>query len=105
MSAYTGTLIANMNKTSSPLKQKVSQRLSDIEIETPQVGYWENSKNLEVSTFSEALNIGGGVETDIIHSPESKIPRSVYTRFDLDVFDNHLNVFEVSYCKFRKEFF
>lgn len=95
VSAYAGTLISNMNRTSSPLKQDVRRRLNDIEIETPQVGYWENSKNIELSTFSETLNVGGGVETDIIHSPESKVPRSVYTRFDLDVFDNHMNVFEI----------
>lgn len=97
VSAYAGTLISNMNRTSSPLKQDVRRRLNDIEIQTPDVGYWENSKNIELSTFSETLNLGGGIETDIIHSPESKIPRSVYTRFDLDVFDNHLNLFEVCF--------
>lgn len=85
-----------MNTTTSPLKRNIREILNEIHIEIPQNSYWENSKNVELSTFSETLNIGGGVETDIIHSPDSKVPRSLRTRFDLDVFNNHLNVFEVS---------
>lgn len=103
MAAYTATLISNWNETSSPTKRSVRQRLNQFDIDVPRVGYWENSKNIELSTFSEVFNVGGGVEADIIHSPETKLPRSITTRFDLEVFNNHLNIFEVSFERLLKQ--
>lgn len=84
-----------MKKTSSQLKKNVKQLLNEMDVNAPKVNYWVNSKNIELSAFSEALNVGGSVEADIIHSVESKIPRSLYSRLDVDVFDHNINFLEV----------
>ncbi|GBM04804.1 Vitellogenin [Araneus ventricosus] len=94
VSGYVYTFMRNLNKTSSPEKQKIRKLYEKLEIRPPKVNYWENSKNIEVSGFSESLNIGGGIETDIIHSSGSKIPRSVYTRLNVDIFDKNVNLLE-----------
>ncbi|CAL1271053.1 unnamed protein product [Larinioides sclopetarius] len=93
--AYVSSYVKNMKKTESPLKQKTKKLIQNSEIHVPEFNYWENSKNIEVSGFSKALNVGGGIETNLVHSPDSKIPRSVSTRFHIDVFDKHLNMFEL----------
>ncbi|GBM04802.1 Vitellogenin [Araneus ventricosus] len=92
--AYVSSYIKNMKKTTSPMKEKAKKLLQNLEIQPPKFNYWENSKNIEVSGFSKSLNIGGGIEANIIHSLDSKIPRSVSTLFHVDVFDKHLNLFE-----------
>lgn len=96
VSGYSSTLIKNMRKTSSQLKKNMKKLLNEIEVNPRSVNYLENSKNIELSAFSEALNVGASVEADIVHSEESKIPRSLYSRFDLDVFDHNINFFEAS---------
>ncbi|KAG8186038.1 hypothetical protein JTE90_007424 [Oedothorax gibbosus] len=95
VSGYSSTLIKNMRKTSSQLKKNIKQLLNEIQVNPRTVNYLENSKNIELSAFSEALNVGASIEADIVHSEESKIPRSLYSRFDLDVFDHNINFFEV----------
>ncbi|XP_055927996.1 uncharacterized protein LOC129959198 [Argiope bruennichi] len=92
--AYVSSCITNLKKTTKPTKQKVKKLFQNFDIQPPKFKYWENSKNIEVAGFSKILKVGGGIEADIIHSPDSKIPRSVSTRFDIDVFDNHVNLLE-----------
>ncbi|XP_035206461.1 uncharacterized protein LOC118181423 isoform X3 [Stegodyphus dumicola] len=94
VSSYISTLMTNIKKSSSPLKKNVRKLLREMEIQSPPVGYLENSKNIEVSAFSETFNIGGEVEADIIHCSDTKIPRSINTRFDVNVFDKNINLFE-----------
>ncbi|XP_015921887.1 apolipophorins-like [Parasteatoda tepidariorum] len=95
VSAYVSSYLKNMKTTSSPMKKSVKRALEQVEINPPKVSYWQNSKNIEFSSFSETFNIGGSVETDIVHSPESKIPQSVTARFDADVLNNNMNIFEI----------
>ncbi|CAL1271060.1 unnamed protein product [Larinioides sclopetarius] len=94
VSGYVHTFMRNLVKTSSPEKQKIRKLYEKVEIRPPKVNYWEHSKNIEVSGFSESLNIGGGIETDIIHSSGSKIPRSLYTRLNVDIFNKNVDLLE-----------
>ncbi|PRD32771.1 UNVERIFIED_CONTAM: Vitellogenin [Trichonephila clavipes] len=94
VSGYVYTYIRNVNKTSSPRKQKIKEMMKHIKFHTKNVTYWENSKNIEFSTFSKLLNVGASTESDIIHS--QGMPHSIYSRFDIDVFGKSENIAQVN---------
>ncbi|GFX00355.1 vitellogenin [Trichonephila clavipes] len=93
VSGYVYTYIRNVNKTSSPRKQKIKEMMKHIKFHTKNVTYWENSKNIEFSTFSKLLNVGASTESDIIHS--QGMPHSIYSRFDIDVFGKSENIAQI----------
>ncbi|GFQ73679.1 apolipophorins [Trichonephila clavata] len=93
VSGYVYTYIRNVNKTSSPRKQKIKEMMKHLKIHAKNVTYWENSKNIEFSTFSKLLNVGASTESDIIHS--EGMPHSIYSRFDADIFDKSVNIAQV----------
>ncbi|GIY08698.1 vitellogenin [Caerostris darwini] len=97
VSGYVYSYIKNVNNTSFSNKKKLRKLLQDIKIQLPEVKYWETSKNIEMSTYNKLIKIGGGVEADIIHSPNSKIPHSVYTRLDIELFEKKINLLELGF--------
>ncbi|GFS28462.1 vitellogenin [Trichonephila inaurata madagascariensis] len=93
VSGYVYTYIRNVNKTSSPRKQKIKEMMKHIKFHPKNVTYWENSKNIEFSAFSKLLNVGASTESDIINS--QGMPQSIYSRFDIDVFGKSENIAQV----------
>ncbi|XP_063238564.1 uncharacterized protein LOC134540049 isoform X2 [Bacillus rossius redtenbacheri] len=54
------------------------------------------SRSFEGSIFLDEYNAGGSVESNVIFSPKSYIPRSAMLNLTLDLFGESINVFEVS---------
>ncbi|CAG2063265.1 unnamed protein product, partial [Timema podura] len=52
------------------------------------------SRNYEASLFSEILNAGGTVDSNVIFSPESYLPRSASLNLTVDLFGEAFNVLE-----------
>ncbi|XP_054708310.1 apolipophorins-like [Uloborus diversus] len=94
VASYAATLITNVKKSSSPSKKTVRNLLQNVKPKMP-ANYWTSSKNIELSTFSDPLNVGGSFEADLIHNPQSLMPRSLHTRFDIDLFGSRMNMFEM----------
>ncbi|XP_055927998.1 vitellogenin-like [Argiope bruennichi] len=95
VSGYVYTYIQNINKTHSSKHQNIKGLLQDIKINAPKVDYLTNSKNIELSAFYQPLKLGGSVETDMVHGEKTKLPLSVRTRFDVDLFGQDINVLDV----------
>ena len=53
------------------------------------------SRNIELSTFSESMNAGVTVDSNLIWSPKSFLPRSASLNLTVDVFGESLNLLEV----------
>ncbi|CAL1271066.1 unnamed protein product [Larinioides sclopetarius] len=94
VSSYVYTFLKNIGKTPFPSKQKMRKMLQILKIEQPKENYWENSKHIEVSGFNKLMVIGGAIETDIIQDPHTKLPRSVHTHLNIDLFDKNFNLLE-----------
>ncbi|GBM04815.1 Apolipophorin [Araneus ventricosus] len=94
VSSYVYTFLKNMGKTPFPSKQKTRKMIQNLKIRQPNENYWKNSKHIEVSGFSKLMAIGGAIEADIIQEPNTKLPRSVYTRLDVDLFGRNFNLLE-----------
>lgn len=63
------------------------------------------SRNFEVSTLVDLLNIGASAESNIIFSQKSYVPRSASLNLTTDVFGHSVNLFEVSFYHFPADFF
>ncbi|GFU36170.1 vitellogenin [Nephila pilipes] len=96
VSGYVYSYLRNVNKTSSRRKQKIKKLLNNFPINQPRDNNSGNSKNIEMSTFLKALNIGGSFEADIIGSPGSDVPRSLKIGFEADLFDNIVKLFQIN---------
>ncbi|KAG7172098.1 Apolipophorins-like 1, partial [Homarus americanus] len=55
---------------------------------------FRTSRNYRYAQFSEMLNLGGSVDTDVIYTPESYLPRQAAVNLTLDLMDKSINIFE-----------
>lgn len=53
------------------------------------------SRNYEWSHYSEELNMGGVLDSNLIWSPESFIPRSVSANLSVELFGHSVNLMEI----------
>ncbi|XP_069955767.1 uncharacterized protein [Cherax quadricarinatus] len=58
------------------------------------INTFRSSQNYQYAQFSEILNLGGSLDSDVIFNTDSYIPRQVSVNLTLDVLDKSLNVFE-----------
>ncbi|XP_063594731.1 uncharacterized protein LOC134771671 [Penaeus indicus] len=56
---------------------------------------FRSSRNYRYAQFSQLINIGGSVDSDVIFTPESYLPRHASVNLTLDFLDKSFNVFEV----------
>ncbi|XP_054709196.1 apolipophorins-like [Uloborus diversus] len=93
---FTWSYLKNLRDSSDPLKAKLSSALSTMRIKEPfSTDVTKFSRNFELSLFSHILNVGQGIEGNLIHSKESFLPRSGNLDFKANVFGNQLDLFEV----------
>lgn len=53
------------------------------------------SRNMEWSLFSEMMNTGAAVESNVIWSEDSYVPRSSSLNLTVDVFGHSMNLLEI----------
>ncbi|GIY91503.1 vitellogenin [Caerostris extrusa] len=94
VSSYVYTFFQNVNKTSIP-KQNNRELLTKMLMNIPKNGTWGSSKYLKFGSYSERWKMGGSLETDIIHSPDSKFPRAVYSSINAKIFGTEMNLLQM----------
>lgn len=94
--SFVWTHLTNLQETSSQSKQAVRQLLaSDFLRNKFNTDARKFSRNLEASTYWPDSNIGGSVESNIIFSSQSYLPRSANLNLTLDLFGQSVNLLEL----------
>ena len=94
--SFVWTHLTNLQETSSPSKQAIRQMLSSELLRNKfNTDVRKFSRNIEASTFWDELNVGGSVESNIIFSTKSYLPRSGMVNLTLDLFGESVNLFEL----------
>lgn len=94
--SYVWSHLTNLMETSDPHKQAIRAILEDETLQKEfDMDKRKFSRNYEGSVFLEKINTGATVESDIIWSSKSFIPRSGMFNLTVDLFGNAVNIFEV----------
>jgi len=94
--SFVWTHLTNLVETSSPLKQDIRRILEDVELQkTFNLDQRKYSRNVEWSTFSEQTNTGVTVDSNLIWSGESFVPRSGSMNLTAELFGQSVNLLEV----------
>ncbi|VDI44373.1 Hypothetical predicted protein [Mytilus galloprovincialis] len=93
--SFVWTHLTNLMETSSPLKQSIKSILSnDILKKEFNLEKMKYSRNYEASFFLEKLNTGAAIDSNLIWSSKSFLPRSAMTNLTVDLFGHSVNLFE-----------
>lgn len=93
--SFVWTHLLNMKESGLPSRAEVQGLLSNQEIASKfSADVRKFSRNFEWSGFYDDLNIGAGVDANIIFSQHSYIPRSATFNFTTDLFGHSLNLLE-----------
>ncbi|ESO03810.1 hypothetical protein HELRODRAFT_125498, partial [Helobdella robusta] len=72
--------LMNLANSDSPMKETLSRYLQDHDVvgnfEKFNLDFRKFSKNIDYSSFDDDKNFGGSVETNVIYSSKSFVPRS-----------------------------
>jgi len=94
--SFIWTHLTNLQETASPAKMSVRAILENIQLRKQfDLDKRKFSRNIEFSTFSELLNIGASLESNLIWSSDSFVPRSAMLNLTVDVFGQSVNLLEV----------
>ena len=94
--SFIWTHLTNLAETSSPLKQDIQRLLSNAALQRAfDMDKRKFSRNVEWSLFSETLNTGATVESNLVWSPKSFVPRSATVNLTVDMFGQSVNLMEV----------
>ena len=94
--SFVWTHLTNLQETSSPGKQAVRQMIqSDFLRNKFSTDARKFSRNLEASAFWNELNVGGSVESNIVFSSHSYLPRSASLNLTMDLFGQSVNLFDI----------
>jgi len=94
--SFIWTHLTNLQESASPAKASIRVLLENIQLRKQfDLDKRKFSRNIEFSTFSELLNVGASVESNLIWSTESFVPRSAMVNITVDVFGQSVNLLEV----------
>ena len=94
--SFVWTHLTNLQETSSPSKQDIRRMLSSDFLRNKfKTDVRKFSRNFEASTFWDQLNVGATVESNVIFSSSSYLPRSGMLNLTLDLFGQSVNLFEL----------
>ncbi|XP_068221439.1 uncharacterized protein [Palaemon carinicauda] len=96
VTSFVWTHMTNLQESASPEKQWLHNMIGE---ELLQLKYNKEalkfSRNYESSFFMNELNLGATVESNVIFSGKSYLPRSAMLNLTLDLFGESINFFEV----------
>jgi hypothetical protein len=94
--SFVWTHLTNLQESSSPSKQAVRQLLANEFLRNKfNTDARKFSRYLEASSYWQDLNVGGTVESNIIFSSQSYLPRSATLNLTLDLFGESINLIEL----------
>ncbi|KAL7644594.1 UNVERIFIED_CONTAM: hypothetical protein RMT77_004131 [Armadillidium vulgare] len=94
--SFIWTHLTNLQESSIPSKIELQSLLSNRHFEEKfKSDFRKYSKNIEWSGFYDTLNVGAAMESNLIFSETSYIPRETSVNFTTDLFGRSYNLFEV----------
>jgi hypothetical protein len=94
--SFIWTHLTNLQETSSPLKSKIREIVENAELKKQfDMDKRKFSRNVELSSYSELLNVGANLESNLIWSASSFVPRSAMVNLTVDMFGQSVNLLEV----------
>lgn len=88
--------LTNLMETSSPLKQDIRKIINNKRLKKEfNLEKLKYSRNYEASFFLEKLNTGAAVDSNLIWSSKSFLPRSAMTNITFDFFGHSVNLLEI----------
>jgi len=94
--SFIWTHLTNLRESASSAKMSIRRILENVQLQKQfDLDKRKFSRNIELSTFSELLNVGAGVESNLIWSADSFIPRSAMLNLTVDVFGQSVNLLEI----------
>ena len=87
----------NLQETASPYQLEVQGLLADLHLQNKfTTDARKYSRNFEISGFNSEYHIGASVDSNLVYSSKSYIPRSLNTNLTLQMFGESVNLLEVS---------
>lgn len=94
--SFVWTHLTNLLETSDPHKQDVRLIVEDVKLKKQfDMDKLKYSRNIEKSFFANYLNAGAKLESNLIWSQQSFLPRSITLNMTLDLFGKSLNFLEI----------
>ncbi|XP_047495834.1 apolipophorins-like [Penaeus chinensis] len=94
--SFIWTHMSNMQESAAPEKQWVRQMIGEELLQKKfSTEALKFSRNYESSFFMNEINTGATVESNVIFSSKSYLPRSAMLNLTLDLFGQSINFFEV----------
>lgn len=96
MKSFVWTHLTNLKETSSQWRREIFHILQEYKLPeniTTDARFY--SRNYENSVFNENLDVGATLDSNVIFSTQSYLPRSATLNLTLDLFGEMINVFEV----------
>lgn len=94
--SFVWTHLTNLQETSSRWKQSLRLLTENYFLRNKfNTDIRKYSRNYEISSFFDSINMGGSVESNVIFTEESYLPRSAMLNLTLDLFGETVNVFEM----------
>lgn len=86
----------NLRESSSPYKETVRSMLESEDLPKKfDLDKRKFSRNYEWSHYSQDSNMGGMLDSNLIWSPESFVPRSVSANLSVELFGHSVNLLEI----------
>ena len=93
--SFIWTHLTNLKETDSPLKQEVKAILANHRLQKEfDLDKRKFSRNIEWSAFNDAINTGAAIESNLIWSSQSFVPRSAMVNLTVDLFGHSVNLVE-----------
>jgi len=94
--SFVWTHLTNLAETSCPLKADIAAIIEDPHLLNEfDIDKRKFSRNIELSTFNHLMNMGAAVDTNLIWSAGSYVPRSAAVNLTVDLFGQSVNLLEV----------
>ena len=93
--SFIWTHLTNLKETDSPLKREVRAILENEKLKKEfDLDKRKFSRNIEWSAFNDAINTGAAIESNLIWSSQSFVPRSAMVNLTVDLFGHSVNLVE-----------
>ena len=94
--SFVWTHLTNLMESSSPMKQEIRHILDSESLRKEfDLDKRKFSRNIEWSTFSDTFNSGASVDSNVIWSEKSFVPRAASVNLTVDLFGHSVNLVEV----------
>jgi len=95
--SFVWTHLTNLAETADPMEKNIKDILEDVSLKKEfKLDKLKFSRNIEKSIFLKSANTGGRMDSNLIWSPKSFIPRSVSLNLTSYLFGQSYNFFEVN---------